>query len=257
MEMKDYSGLKIGTLLVESFEKRVTGATKRSRIYWKCLCDCGNETFIDASRLNSAKSCGCLQGERHGKSYTKIYRVWRGVIERCYDPKNKNFKTYGAAGVTVCDAWRNSFESFFNDMGDRPTEKHSLDRIENSKGYCKDNCRWATPKEQANNKTNNVILEFEGISKTLSQWADTTSIPLEVLRCRINKHKWPIKKALTTPNNEYITLIELDGKALSLPQWSKEKGLPYKTVFARISERGWPIEKALNTPVRAINRNTI
>lgn len=131
--------------------------------YWECLCKCGTYKVIKGSSLGKAtKSCGCLQREvaakiirkqsiTHGKTNTSTYRSWLKMRQRCYDKNNNRYETHGARGIKVCKRWKNSFQNFLDDMGVRPSGT-SLDRKNNSKGYCKDNCRWATPKEQANNR---------------------------------------------------------------------------------------------------------
>lgn len=126
---------------------------------WLCRCSCGNERIVRTANLKngSSRSCGCLQSEvvamrnsTHGLTGTKVYRVWSNMIRRCEYPKAIGFSRYGAKGVTVCEAWH-SFENFFNDMGNIP-KGMTLDRIDNTKGYCKSNCRWATPTTQARNR---------------------------------------------------------------------------------------------------------
>lgn len=133
---------------------------------WKCLCDCGKEH--EASTVNMrtgrVKSCGCLSAElsskrnsTHGMTGTRVYRSWLSMRERCFNRSLKCHGRYGGRGISVCDSWRNNFECFMADMGLPPTNKHTLDRINNDEGYSPSNCRWATYKEQANNRAKRPV----------------------------------------------------------------------------------------------------
>lgn len=133
--------------------------SKGGRSKWRCICKCGTEkTVLAASLLNkTSKSCGCLtiklakiSNTKHGLRQSKIYPIWGAMIQRCCNPKNPNYKHYGGRGIKVCNQWK-KFENFFNDVGHKPEGK-TLERINNNKGYNKRNCKWATWKEQANNK---------------------------------------------------------------------------------------------------------
>lgn len=163
-----------------------------------CICECGNFTVLPAYQLRTGatKSCGCLK-KPHGLHGSKVYSSWRSMLKRCYNPSHRSYKHYGAVGITVCDEWRKSFIQFLKDMGMPPTEKHSIDRIDGTKGYSPDNCRWATITEQANNKRNNRLITYRGVTKTVAQWAITIGITRQSLGHRLAQG-WPIDVALET-----------------------------------------------------------
>lgn len=127
-------------------------------------------------------------GNRADGKRTPEYVCWDKMVQRCTNPNSHNYKYYGGAGVTICDRWlgENGFKHFLEDMGVKPSKSHSLDRYPDNKGiYTKSNCRWATQKEQQNNKTNNRIILFNGKSQTLSQWAEELQIPKTTLSTRL------------------------------------------------------------------------
>ena len=138
----------------------VVGKVSRGKI--RCLCDCGAEVVKHRYRLvnGETRSCGCLQEEswamctkgKHGMRYTPEYSSWYNMKGRCLNHHNKDFAYYGGRGIIVARRWQNSFSAFLADMGLRPTPKHTLDRIDNNKGYFPTNCRWATRKQQSQNK---------------------------------------------------------------------------------------------------------
>jgi hypothetical protein len=138
---------------------------------------------------------------RHGhcKGYTTtpVLTTWRSMIQRCYDPNSTVYYHYGAKGIGVCDRWRESFLNFLEDMGDRP-KGCTLDRIDGSKGYYLDNCRWATKKEQARNRKSNRWIEANGSTKLLTDWASELGCSYRLILRRINAG-WSEKDAVTKP----------------------------------------------------------
>ncbi len=130
---------------------------------------------------------------RHGMFGTKIYSIWGGIIQRCHNEQCPAYPRYGGRGITVSDEWR-TFENFYRDMGERPQGK-SLDRSDNDKGYSKENCRWATPKEQARNTRKNLYITHKGQTYLLLEWAEQLGLKSFTLRKRL-ENGWSIKSAL-------------------------------------------------------------
>ena len=200
-------GLKFGRLTVVSY----AGKDAHCRKYWNCLCRCGKPTTVRGDELNSGDilSCGCLHSEivsrmlkdrlKHGCSVrghmTPEYHAWANMHTRCSNSKTREFKRYGGRGIRVCLRW-NDFRNFLADMGQRPAGK-TIDRIDNSKGYEPENCRWATPKEQARNTRQNVTFEFNESRRCLAEWSELFNIRYATLRWRVKIGNWPIRRALT------------------------------------------------------------
>ena len=205
-KMNDLSGQRFGRLVV--LER--TGS-KNNRPLWLCKCDCGNEKIVSTSGLKSGdtKSCGCLKQEKtiennknkttHGKSKTKLYNVWFDIKRRCYNPKRENYKDYGGRGIKVCDEWKNNFEKFYNWANENGyKEGLSIDRIDVNGDYEPKNCRWVDNYAQANNKTNNFLITYNGETHTATEWSNIVGIRADTILHRIKKHGWSIEKALTT-----------------------------------------------------------
>jgi hypothetical protein len=177
---------------------------------WLCLCSCDKRFVTDSYAIRSghAKSCGCRRvdnltgntlGLRHGLCKTPEWRSWYAMVSRCTDSTNGSYRRYGAVGITVCDRWLgdNGFASFLADMGHKPTPKHTIDRIENAKGYSPENCRWADIIQQANNTRTNRPITFRGRTQNLSQWARELGCSPGVLLYRL-KAGWSVEDAFST-----------------------------------------------------------
>lgn len=183
---------------------------ERNKGVFTCFCDCGEKRLVKLTKLldknepvTSCGKTGCRKSRKntalkHGKRYTPTYNIWSGMKDRCNNLNNANYIYYGGRNIQVCKRWLDSFSNFLEDMGERPTNQHSLDRIDNNGSYTPENCRWATAKEQANNTRNNRYISFDGETKTLSQWADSQNIQKQTISSRI-KNGWSLEKALTTP----------------------------------------------------------
>ena len=192
---------------------------KSRSAWWLFKCDCGKEVEINSLHVRNGhiKSCGCWQRERlttHGMTNTILFGKWNRMLERCRNKNRRDYKNYGGRGIRVCDEWKNNFMSFYNwaiDSGYK--EGLTIDRIDTNGNYEPSNCRWATPKEQANNRRTSVFLTYNGETHTVSQWAEIQHIPRDTLDRRMRRCGWSVEKALTTPvkrqkNNrkEYLEL---------------------------------------------------
>lgn len=134
----------------------------------------------------------------HGGFGTVEYATWDRIIQRCENPVYHGYKNYGARGITICTEWRASFLAFLGDMGPRPSNQHSIDRIDNDRGYEPENCRWATHKEQQRNRGNNRRLTHNGETLCLSEWAERLGVNIDVIQQRLLRG-WSIEKTVTTP----------------------------------------------------------
>lgn len=129
----------------------------------------------------------------HGLSDTRLYSIYRDILQRCLNEENDQYYLYGGRGITICKEWL-QFENFYKDMGEKP-KGLSIDRIDNSKGYCKENCRWATPKEQARNRRDNTILVIDGSSKIIKEWSEISKIKYTTIISRLIRG-WSPKRAV-------------------------------------------------------------
>lgn len=127
---------------------------------------------------------------------------------RCYDKGYTEYPRYGARGITVCDEWRDSFERFVADMGQKPSPAHSLERRDNNGPYAKWNCYWATASEQANNRRNNTLVTLQGKSQTLTQWEREIGIKHHTVMTRMGKRGWAVERALLTPVRKWVRELE-------------------------------------------------
>lgn len=193
----DLTGQIFGRLVVIGRSEN----TPRGMTKWLCKCDCGNTTTPISGnlKLGRVSSCGCIRKEqlsarntltktKHKLCHTVEYKTWGAMFTRCTNKKADSYPAYGGRGISVCERWK-SFDLFLEDMGKRPSDNHSIDRIDPNGNYEPSNCRWATRRDQNYNKRTTVFITHEGESKNIDQWAEIYGLPYKVILARLNKSK--------------------------------------------------------------------
>lgn len=201
-QAEDLVGQQFGRLLVSSYSHKV--GRKR---YWVCQCNCGNVVTVSGPCLKSGNtvSCGCYNRDRvkelttkHGMAATRVYKQWQGIKSRCLNPKSTGYHNYGGRGITVCDRWKDSFENFYKDMGDPPTNEYEIDRIDVNGNYEPGNVRWVTPKENVRNKRDTVYITYNDLTFSLPEWADRMLVKNSLLAGR-RKRGWSDVEIISVP----------------------------------------------------------
>jgi len=239
--LKDLVGSKYGKLTVVGYSHREKANTKKIqyRHYWKCNCSCGVSKIMNGSSLKSgnSKSCGCFSRAyrtKHGflvglhkensREIPRFYNIWKGIKQRCTDKNCDNYKRYGGVGIGICKEWIN-FSCFMEDMYDSYISHHeefgekdtSIDRIDNDKGYCKENCRWATCKEQSNNIKKNLVnkdIKYKGGHINLSEFCNKFNLEIKKTNLKL-KNGWTPeetiagkKKIVTKKVKDYLSIVK-------------------------------------------------
>lgn len=217
MKAESLAGKQLGRLLV----LRPGPRTERGKEQWFCRCECGVEVLKLGALLRGGRtrSCGCLQAEMrrtgaphrlHGLSGTRIHKQWRSMIERCENPRSKFWPDYGGRGIRVCAGWRADLPAFAHDVGEPPTPSHSLDRIDNARGYDCGNCadcvgrgamanwRWATSKEQNRNRRSNRLVTYQGETLCLAEWSERLELDPDRVWNRLSLG-WSAEEAFEIP----------------------------------------------------------
>lgn len=202
------------------------------------------------------KSCGCLRKTSkatHGVADDPFYHTWWSMMQRCYNPNHHQFKNYGARGIKVCEPWHDpiNFINWAKSTIGNKVKSLSIDRIDTHGNYDPENCRWATAKQQANNRTNNTCYSIDGVTKTFTEWCNLYNISDNVAWERINKLNWSPKEAFSTPlhsTSKRYRLIEINGITKSVAEWCRIYKIQYNTVYARI-KRGLSYKDAITLPI--------
>ena len=242
--IKDLTNQKFGKLTaIKPLEKR-----KNRKVVWLCKCDCGNDYEIVGTSLTSgnAKSCGCLT-KKHGMFGTRLYNVWHTMKERCYVKSHINYNNYGGRGITVCEEWMD-FIPFMNWAYSNGYDENAkrgectLDRIDPNGNYCPENCRWVSMSVQANNKTDNVYLEYNGIIDTLTNHARNLGLDPRTVESRKVKGE-SIDKIFREKRK--TKTIEYKGKTYTVNEFCKKFKVSRSPVETRIFKNGESPEIAL------------
>jgi hypothetical protein len=156
--------------------------------YYDVICVCGNCKKLKSQELKKNISCGCHRNydylKTHKLTKTTEYKSWQSMKDRCFNKNNPSYLDYGGRGITVSDEWKKSFELFYSNMGIKPSKNHTLERVDVNGNYTKENCKWATKKEQCNNRRSNCLLTYNEITKTRSEWADFIGVNVRTLASR-------------------------------------------------------------------------
>lgn len=205
-KLRDLTGQQFGRLTV--IER---AANKGKQVMWKCRCECGQEIVTRGDNLTSGatKSCGCYNRSqsskahtKHGEHNTRLNRIWRKMKNRCTNPSNTSYKNYGGRGITVCQEWADSFETFRDwAMANGYRDALTIDREDVNGPYSPENCRWITNQKQQNNRRDNHYITFNGETRTITEWARLYNLSENALVHRIQRG-WDVEKAFTTPLNK-------------------------------------------------------
>lgn len=192
---KDISGNRYGKLVVVGFSHM-----DRKHSYYFCKCDCGNEITArsDCLKTGTIKSCGCLVKDNHvkthGQSRSKLYRVYYGMKQRCYNPNHKAYYRYGGRGISICEEWKNDFKAFYDwAIENGYQDGLTIDRKDYNGNYEPNNCRWVTQAEQSRNTSRNTLITIDGVTRLLVEWCEIYGVNMSTACYRIKKNL-PIKK---------------------------------------------------------------
>ena len=230
---------------------RPSGASRSGDKKWLFQCDCGVEFECNGYYARIGKVTSCPQCSRvrvskasikHGMSGTPEFSVWTDIQTRCSNANRPEYPGYGGRGIRVCDRWLQSFDNFYADMGPRPSNEHSIDRIDVNGNYEPGNCRWATREQQARNKRSNHYITIDGVTKTMQEWANQAGISASAILLR--ERSGISGPALLAPSTRGGT-ITFNGVTDTYAGWSGRTGIKQSTIAMRLNSYGWTIERAL------------
>ena len=222
-------------------ERGVNKHQKKVSLY---RCKCGKEFEAVDTRVKSGHttSCGCSRGEKHGDKGTRLYNIWTNMKARCTRKSHPQYANYGGRGISICNEWTKYSNFKLWSEGNDYTSVLTIDRIDNSKGYSPDNCRWTTHKVQNNNTRRNIIIE----DTTLTLKCEELGLNSRLVQARIREQGMSFKEATTIPENFREYKIAYNDKVWNLKALCEELGLNYSTVHKRLRKYGWTLKKALD-----------
>ena len=237
------------------------GVDHRGEKLYRCQCDCGNVGVVRSSSLRDGRSssCGCFANEltskrskTHGMTNTRLFNIWSGMRSRCYSTTDYHYKWYGARGITMCDEWKNDFQTFYNwAISSGYDDGLSIDRIDNNGNYEPSNCRWTTHAEQMRNQGRNIMLTYNGKTLCAMDWSRETGLSDATIRWRKNKLGWSDEKTLTTPAfvpETVSTTLTVNGETKTIQEWSKYSKISPNVIKHRIHS-GWDATSAVMEPI--------
>lgn len=250
-QLKDLTGQTFGRLTV----LEIAGNNKHRQTYWICQCSCGKQTKVLEYNLiqGKTKSCGCLIRESHyikhngKKEYPRLYRIWKGMRQRCNNPSSAAYKDYGGRGISICEEWEEGFVNFRDwALANGYQDNLTIDRIDPDGNYCPENCHWITRKQQNDNKRDTIKFSHNGEFLTLSEWSKKYNINYQTLYDRIFGQKMSFEEAITKkPRKKH--LLTYQGETKTLKEWSKITGISYDALFTR--------QRAGKTPEEILSLN--
>ena len=194
-------GMSFGEWTVSAFA--YNGADRHAR--WECKCSCGTVRIVSGHNLKGGQSvsCGCHRpnNKRHGETGSSLHSIWKNMIGRCSCESNTAYGYYGGRGITVCERWL-VYENFRDDMGERPSPNHSVDRINNNGAYSPENCRWATREQQGRNKRNNIMVAIGTEVACIAEWCDRLHLNRDTVYMRLHIGWTPMQAILAPPNTQ-------------------------------------------------------
>lgn len=250
----DKTGERYGRLTVVSLSEKRSGR----KTYWLCKCDCGNYKEVRSDCLGSVNSCGCLKKEqdsknltkhhRHKLSGTRLYREWQGMKRRCLNANDNRYSDYGGRGIKICNEWLVADNFFEWALNSGYSDELTIDRIDVNGNYEPSNCRWATIKEQSNNRRSNVLFTHRGKTQTLTQWAEEFGINPHTCYTRYLKTNVFDEIFSLEPLNKCKIELTYNNETKTLVQWIEELNLS-KTTCYRKYRKGCSVEEILNKTI--------